>query len=214
MGTSGKRVQRRRKKKKQRKRAVICLVLCIAVIVLASVIIIHFSSADYDENTIVLGNFGRITEYMTEDFPQDTYSKDHFKTYMQAQIDDYCDKHDNHAVQLKSFSLKNDTLKIIINYHSDEDYALFNGVIFKWIKDFDLAKEDLKEMSDIQITDTQGNTQTLDSIDKSQYNVVMTDYAVDIIVPEDIAYISSNVHLKDERCAASAEGLSVIFYKK
>ena len=208
-------MKKRRKKKQRQKRAmiaVICAVAAACFILIAAVM--HFRTPAYDTNTIVLKSFGHLTEYIVEDFPQDNYSKDAFNTYVKQQIDTYVGSHDSGAVKLKSTKYKDNVLKMTLNYKTAEDYAAFNSVTFVRSEGDALETSALARLKSVSLTDTQGNTQTLDSIDKSQYNVVLTDYAVDIVVPKDIVYVSSNVTLKDARCAAATDSVSVIFYEK
>ena len=182
----------------------------------------HFNrSSDAFQNTGLLTqtrlyskSFGHLTEYIVEDFSQDNYSKDAFNTYVKQQIDTYVGSHDSGAVKLKSKKYKDNVLKMTLNYKTAEDYAAFNSVTFVWSDGDTLEASALASLERVFLTDTQGNTQTLDSIDKSQYNVVLTDYAVDIVVPKDIVYMSSNVTLKNTRCAAATDSVSVIFYEK
>lgn len=208
-------MKKRRKKKQRQKRAliaVICAVAAACFVLIAAVM--YFRTPAYDTNTIVLKNFGHLTEYIVEDFSQDNYSKDAFDTYVNQQIDTYVGSHDSSAVKLESTKYKNNVLKMTLNYKTAEDYAAFNGVTFVWSKGDVLEASAPANLERVSLTDIQENTQTLDSIDKSQYNVVLTDYAVDIVVPKDIVYMSSNVTLKDARCAAATDSVSVIFYEK
>lgn len=208
-------MKKRHKKKQRQKRAmiaVLCVVAAACFILIAAVM--HFRTPVYDTNTIVLKSFGHLTEYIVEDFSQDNYSKDAFNTYVKQQIDTYVGSHDSGAVKLKSKKYKDNVLKMTLNYKTAEDYAAFNSVTFVWSDGDTLEASVLASLERVFLTDTQGNTQTLDSIDKSQYNVVLTDYAVDIVVPKDIVYMSSNVTLKNTRCAAATDSVSVIFYEK
>ena len=208
-------MKKRHKKKQRQKRAmiaVICVVAAACFILIAAVM--HFRTPVYDTNTIVLKSFGHLTEYIVEDFSQDNYSKDAFNTYVKQQIDTYVGSHDSGAVKLKSKKYKDNVLKMTLNYKTAEDYAAFNSVTFVWSDGDTLEASALASLERVFLTDTQGNTQTLDSIDKSQYNVVLTDYAVDIVVPKDIVYMSSNVTLKNTRCAEATDSVSVIFYEK
>ena len=208
-------MKKRHKKKQRQKRAmiaVICVVAAACFILIAAVM--HFRTPVYDTNTIVLKSFGHLTEYIVEDFSQDNYSKDAFNTYVKQQIDTYVGSHDSGAVKLKSKKYKDNVLKMTLNYKTAEDYAAFNSVTFVWSDGDTLEASALASLERVFLTDTQGNTQTLDSIDKSQYNVVLTDYAEDIVVPKDIVYMSSNVTLKNTRCAAATDSVSVIFYEK
>lgn len=167
---------------------------------------------DIKTNTLLVRNNGTVQSCFVEDFDKDYYSEDELNQFIQSAISEYAKTAGEKAVVMNSFKVNDKKAKATFTYTSIENYATFNNV------EADVLSVE-EAVSDERVPDTFVSAKRSDSVDKEkalskkEYNVVIVNEPLDVIVDGTVVYYSNGLLLDDETVQSSSEGSTIIVYK-
>lgn len=181
--------------------------------------------SDADITTLYVEGNGKIEELTVEAFDKDYYDEEELKTYIDKEVDSYKKGGGTGSVKVKKCTVKDQVVKLLMEYDSAESYASFNdtefytGTILKAQADgyeFDLdfyapQKEDTKKEKVSDTEETVGSVQEAVAIsdvlaeDDNKVVILQQDTAVE--VKGEILYVSEHVEVTGKNTAnVSGEG--------
>lgn len=178
----------------------------------------HVDLSDFSENTLAIRKDGSVAELSVESFGEAYYSLEALKTYVNDQVDAYnaahlpeSGKEEDPVIRVDEVTADQENARVILTYESIEDYADFNYTNLEVTGATQLCKDaaalNLKDMEGADV----GTALTLENAKDYEAVVVYTKH--DIVVPGEIAYVSSNVKVLSESTAKCDGTLSVILYR-
>ena len=181
--------------------------------------------SDADTTTLYVEGSGKIEELTVEAFDKDYYDEEELKTYIDKEVDSYKKDGGTGNVKVKKCAVKDQVVKLLMEYDSAESYASFNdtefytGTILKAQADgyeFDLdfyapQKENTKKEKVSDTEETVGSVQEAVAIsdvlaeDDNKVVILQQDTAVE--VKGEILYVSEHVEVTGKNTAnVSGEG--------
>lgn len=168
-----------------------------------------FPLASCEESTLLVEKSGKIKELIVESFSDENYSEEALNSYVDSMVSDYNRTVGSDVVETKKLDIKDGTARMELNYESAQHYAEFNQLNLQI-----LSGETYVIPEGVSFVDVDGNPIILPEQGLDGYNVLALDFTVQLILPKDIAYISSNVELTDKKRVKTGVGTSVVFYAK
>ncbi len=162
-------------------------------------------SAKEDVSTLTFDKDGHILEYLVEDFPADSYDVSEWEDEVRKGMDAY-NKSGKGTITLSDVEFKEDKLKCMVDYDSDDAYfylnnePLFYGTVSQAVKAgysmtvpvFDTKSGD--ELPPVRLKDM------------SESNIIIIGRPIQIKTHKKIRYASGSVHVEHNLKSAVIEG--------
>ncbi len=163
---------------------------------------------DASSNVISLESDGSLTETSVEEFDTSEYDAEALEKMVNDTIAEYNGGKDE-KISLKSLEVKGGKARAVIEYKSAEDYAAYNGMVFKMGDVSDL------DITGVTLADDSNTVLTHEMVSKVKGKYVMLNGDTAVSVPKKILYVSRNVTKTGKKTAKVRKaGIdSVIIYK-
>ena len=167
----------------------------------------------YEETVLTVQKRGKVTENIVESFDKDYYNIGELEEEYAKAISDYNDSIGSEEIKLKKIELKDEKVYVDLDFTGPSDYESFVGetLVVGTVADaydngysLDVTLKGVKNGNRI------GKIQLMGMMDKS---IVIVSEHVRIDVFRDIAYVSANVDMIDDRSArvlSESDGLAYL----
>lgn len=154
------------------------------------------------ESTIYITSKGVVQSALMESFDKDYYEFDELSEDVKKEVKSYCLDVNEEAITIESLTQENETVTLLMNYQTAEDYAAFNEVLL-----FTGTYEEAAAAGYVpeELYDTEGQIVDMDSEKLDNLRVVVTEENFCIQTSGKIKYVSNNVSIIDKRLAKSME---------
>ena len=154
------------------------------------------------ESTVYVTSKGVVQSAIMESFDKAYYNFEELSEDIEKEVKSYCLDLNEEAITVESLTQEGDTVKLLMNYQTVEDYASFNEVIlfagtYAEAVDAGYVAEELY--------DTEGQTVENDLEELAELKVIVTEESVCIQTSGKIRYISDNVTMVDKKLARAVE---------
>lgn len=173
-------------------------------------------AADADETTITVSKKGRVSERIVENFNKDYYDIEELKGEFARSVTDYNNTIGDDEITLKNLELKESKVYVDLDFRGPSDYEKFVGetLFIGTISDaYDEGYKMDVTLKGIESGNKIGKVEIMGMKDK---NIVILSEHVRIRTFEDIAYVSANVDVIDDREArvlSESDGLAYLILK-
>lgn len=189
--------------------------LMISILLVALASGCSLKAFEADEDTIYVKNKGNIIGAIVEDFDKEYYDEEELKLLLNEEVETYNGKAGEGSVKIDKFEVKDQVVKVYINYKNGKNYEEFNGVTF--FSGTILVAEDEGFNFDTDFIDGNGKKISKDEILQNEsYHVIITDEDITVQTDATILYHSNNTELKEKNKASiseETEDLAYIIYK-
>jgi len=156
-----------------------------------------YNAARSKVTTISVNRSGVIVNAIIEDFSQSYYDVTELKKTVDSEINDYNSAKGDDLIKLKKLAQDGNQVRVIMTFHSAEDFADFNQETF-FYGTAESAKEGGIEVPE-SLCDADGKTVQLSAIkDYAKRHVIVTADKSQIVTPYPIEYVSAGVKLISE----------------
>ena len=162
-----------------------------------------------EDAAISIDRKGKITEYLSEALDQPYYSFDELKSMLDEEVSEYNARHGEGSVAVELAEEEEGRVNLTISYASGEDYASFNNIEFYYGSMINAQLEGYlfdgfyKEIQDGVVVDEKvdGSEVFEDMAD----SVVIVRAPLEVQVPGDICFVSSNAEVLRPDVVAASE---------
>lgn len=154
------------------------------------------------ESTIFVTSKGIVQSAVMESFDKSYYDFGELSEDAQKEVKAYCLDRNEESVSITSLTNTEDSVTLLMEYQTAEDYAAFNEVLL-FSGTFSEAVEAgyLPE----ELHDPEGQLVELDMEKLGQYQTIVTEESVCLQTSGKIQYMSENVMLLDKKLAKAVE---------
>lgn len=169
--------------------------------------------ADAEETTITVSKKGRVFERIVESFGKDYYNIEELKGEFSRSVSDYNNSIGDEEISLKNIELKESKVYVDLDFKGPSDYEKFVGetLFIGTISDaYDEGYRMDVTLKGVKSGDKIGKVQIMGMKDK---NIVILSEHVRVRTFDDIAYVSANVDVIDDREArvlSESDGLAYL----
>ena len=154
------------------------------------------------ESTVYVTSKGTVQSAIMESFDKAYYNFDELSEDIEKEVKSYCLDLNEEAITVESLTQEGDTVKLLMNYQTVEDYTAFNEVIlfagtYAEAVDAGYVTEELY--------DTEGQTVEAELEELAELKVIVTEESVCIQTSGKIRYVSDNVTIMDKKLARAVE---------
>ena len=166
------------------------------------------------ESTIFVTSKGLVQSAVIESFDKSYYDFDELYKTVENEVKAYCLDKNEEAVTISSLVEENDSVALLMDYQTVEDYVEFNEtLLFSGTFSEAAAAGYLPE----ELYDMEGNSIEVDLEGLGALNVIVTEESVCLQTSSNIKYVSDNVTILDKKLAKAMEAgkthPAFVFYK-
>ena len=171
---------------------------------------------DYEETTITVSKKGKVSERIVESFGKEYYNLEELKGEFTQSVNEYNESIGDEEINLKDISLKDSKVYVSIDFKGPSDYEKFVGenLFVGSINDaYDEGYTMDVTLKGVDAGDKIGKVQIMGMKDR---NIIILSEHVRVRTFRDIAYVSANVDVLDDRTArvlSESDGLAYIILK-
>ena len=173
-------------------------------LVLASAILLMGCGQKFEptESTIFVTSKGVVKSAIMESFDKSYYDFDELYKSVEKEVKAYCLDNIEETVTLTSLTEENDSVTLLMDYQTVEDYANFNEVLlFSGTFAQAVAEGYLPDT----LHDVEGITAEIDLEKQGDLKVLVTEESVCIQTSGRIKFVSDNVTVLDKKLAKAME---------
>jgi hypothetical protein len=173
-------------------------------LVLASAILLMGCGQKFEptESTIFVTSKGVVKSAIMESFDKSYYDFDELYKSVEKEVKVYCLDNIEETVTLTSLTEENDSVTLLMDYQTVEDYANFNEVLlFSGTFAQAVAEGSLPDT----LHDVEGITAEIDLEKQGDLKVLVTEESVCIQTSGRIKFVSDNVTVLDKKLAKAME---------
>ena len=173
-------------------------------LVLASAILLMGCGQKFEptESTIFVTSKGVVKSAIMESFDKSYYDFDELYKSVEKEVKVYCLDNIDETVTLTSLTEENDSVTLLMDYQTVEDYANFNEVLlFSGTFAQAVAEGYLPDT----LHDVEGITAEIDLEKQGDLKVLVTEESVCIQTSGRIKFVSDNVTVLDKKLAKAME---------
>ena len=173
-------------------------------LVLASAILLMGCGQKFEptESTIFVTSKGVVKSAIMESFDKSYYDFDELYKSVEKEVKVYCLDNIEETVTLTSLTEENDSVTLLMDYQTVEDYANFNEVLlFSGTFAQAVAEGYLPD----NLHDVEGITAEIDLEKQGDLKVLVTEESVCIQTSGRIKFVSDNVTVLDKKLAKAME---------
>lgn len=154
------------------------------------------------ESTVFVDSKGAVKGAIMESFDKAYYKFDELSEEVEKEVREYCLDKNDEAVTVESLTQEGETVTLLMDYESAEDYAEFNDVVF-----FSGTYGDALDLGYLpeELYDTKGQIVDRESEELEDLRVIITEESISVQTSGKIRYISDNVSLTDKKLAKVME---------
>lgn len=173
-------------------------------LVLASAILLMGCGQKFEptESTIFVTSKGVVKSAIMESFDKSYYDFDELYKSVEKEVKVYCLDNIEETVTLTSLTEENDSVTLLMDYQTVEDYANFNEVLL-FSGTFAQAVEEGYLPNALH--DVEGITAEIDLEKQGDLKVLVTEESVCIQTSGRIKFVSDNVTVLDKKLAKAME---------
>ena len=154
------------------------------------------------ESTIFVTSKGLVQSAVIESFDKSYYDFDELYKTVENEVKAYCLDKNEEAVTISSLVEENDSVALLMDYQTVEDYVEFNETLlfsgtFSEAASAGYFPEELYDM--------EGNSVEVDLESLGVLNVIVTEESVCLQTSSNIKYVSDNVTILDKKLAKAME---------
>ena len=154
------------------------------------------------ESTIFITSKGLVQSAVIECFDKSYYDFDELYEAVEKEVKAYCLDKNEEVVTISSLVEENDSITLLMDYQTGEDYVKFNDVLlFSGTFTEAAAAGYLPE----ELYDVEGNSVEVDLESLGDLNVIVTEESVCIQTSSNIKYVSDNATILDKKQAKAME---------
>ena len=154
------------------------------------------------ESTIFVTSKGLVQSAVIESFDKSYYDFDELYKTVENEVKAYCLDKNEEAVTISSLVEENDSVALLMDYQTVEDYVEFNEtLLFSGTFSEAAAAGYLPE----ELYDMEGNSIEVDLEGLGALNVIVTEESVCLQTSSNIKYVSDNVTILDKKLAKAME---------
>ena len=153
-----------------------------------------YNGARAETTTIGINTNGSVVNAIVEDFSQSYYDVDELQNSVDTEINDYNSAKGEDLIKLRKLAKDGKNVRVIMTYHSAEDFADFNQETFYYGTAGSAAEGGITLPDSLNDTDAKA-AQTSDIKNYADRHVVVTADKSRIVTPYPIAYVSAGVKL-------------------
>ena len=154
------------------------------------------------ESTIFVTSKGLVQSAVIESFDKSYYDFDELYKTVENEVKAYCLDKNEEAVTISSLVEENDSVALLMDYQTVEDYVEFNEtLLFSGTFSEAAAAGYLPE----ELYDMEGNSVEVDLESLGALNVIVTEESVCLQTSSNIKYVSDNVTILDKKMAKAME---------
>ena len=147
------------------------------------------------ESTIFVTSKGLVQSAVIESFDKSYYDFDELYKTVENEVKAYCLDKNEEAVTISSLVEENDSVALLMDYQTVEDYVEFNEtLLFSGTFSEAAAAGYLPE----ELYDMEGNSIEVDLEGLGALNVIVTEESVCLQTSSNIKYVSDNVTILDK----------------
>ena len=154
------------------------------------------------ESTIFITSKGVVKSAIMESFDKSYYDFDELYEAVEKEVKAYCLDKNEEAVTISSLVEENDSVALLMDYQTVEDYVEFNETL--------LFSGTFSEAADAgylpeELYDVEGNSVEVDMESLGDLNVIVTEESVCLQTSSNIKYVSDNVTILGKKLAKAME---------
>lgn len=154
------------------------------------------------ESTIFVTSKGAVKSAIIESFDKSYYDFDELYDTVEKEVKAYCLDQNEEAVTISSLVEENDSVALLMDYQTVEDYVKFNEIeLFSGTFSEAASAGYLPE----ELYDVEGNSVESDVEELGDLKVVVTEESVCLQTSGKIKYVSDNVTVLDKKLAKAME---------
>ena len=154
------------------------------------------------ESTIFITSKGLVQSAVIEYFDKSYYDFDELYEAVEKEVKAYCLDKNEEAVTISSLVEENNSVALLMDYQTVEDYVEFNEtLLFSGTFSEAAAAGYLPE----ELYDMEGNSVEVDLESLGALNVIVTEESVCLQTSSNIKYVSDNVTILDKKMAKAME---------
>lgn len=158
-----------------------------------------------DQTAISVKKDGAVLSYIKETFDKDYYNQDELESTIDKAIQDYNSVLGTENIKKKKFQVKDQIAELQIEYATGEDYSKFNGVtvytgdvLGAYHSGYDFRGTFQSVKKGVVTSENVSGNEILNSYN---YGIIILDEALDVQVPGNIVYASSDVQVTGRNTA-------------
>ena len=156
------------------------------------------------ESTIFVTSKGLVQSAVIESFDKSYYDFDELYKTVENEVKAYCLDKNEEAVTISSLVEENDSVALLMDYQTVEDFVEFNEtLLFSGTFSEAAAAGYLPE----ELYDMEGNSIEVDLEGLGALNVIVTEESVCLQTSSNIKYVSDNVTILDKKMAKAFEAV-------
>lgn len=154
------------------------------------------------ESTIFITSKGVVKSAIMESFDKSYYDFDELYEAVEKEVKAYCLDKNEEAVTISSLVEENDSVALLMDYQTVEDYVEFNETLLfsGTFSEAATAGYLLEELYDVE-----GNSIEVDTESLADLKVIVTEESICIQTSGRIKYVSDNVTILDKKMAKAME---------
>lgn len=154
------------------------------------------------ESTIFITSKGLVHSAIIESFDKSYYDFDELYEEVENEVKAYCLDQNEEVVTINSLVKENDSVTLMMDYQTVEDYVEFNDILlFSGTFSEAAAAGYLPE----ELFDAEGNSAEVDPEKLGDLKVIVTEESVCLQTSGKIRYVSDNVTILDKKLAKAME---------
>lgn len=154
------------------------------------------------ESTIFVTSKGTVKSAIMESFEKEYYNFEELKSDVDKMVQDYCGETSENAVVVEGFTQEADTVTLMMQYETVQDYNDFNDMI---LFSGTLLEAEKAGYIPGELYDTEGQTVTLSEEEQNSLKVIVTEESICIQTSGKIKCVSDNVTIVDKKLARALE---------
>ena len=154
------------------------------------------------ESMIHVTSKGEVQSAVIESFDEPYYDFEELSDDVNDAVKMYCLDKNEESVTVTSLTEANETVSLIMNYQSVEDYAEFNEVL---LFAGTLAEAIEAGYQPDSLYDAEGTSVDLDEGQMQELKVIVTEESICVQTNSKIRYVSDNVTVLDKKLAKAME---------
>ena len=154
------------------------------------------------ESTIFVTSKGNVQSAVMESFEQPYYNFDELYEGIQKEVKAYCLDKNEELITIESLVEEDDSVTLLMEYHSVEDYAAFNDVLLFSGTFADAVDAGYMPES---LCSVEGEYTEIDLDEHGKLHVIVTEESVCVQTNGKIAFTSDNVAVLDKKLAKAME---------
>ncbi len=168
---------------------------------------------DVTKDTVYVHKNGKISQAIVEEFSQSYYDANELHTMADEEAEKYNQTNGDNCVKVKSFEMKENVISLFMEYKAAKDYQDFNATTF-YAGTVEAAYDQGFAFENMINTDTNETISPEDVLALGNENIVIFVENENVIVNQNIKYISSNLVLENEKevSVKTDEGIHYIIY--